>query len=272
MKKTLLTLLITMLFSATYLNAQTKTWDFSNTTIWPLTAGIGLNEMVVDGLGLFPIATNTNFGAINASSNTFSDGFVGTNRFQMNGGGGGTAGTLLPIQRYVYFTVNGACTVKVWFKTGSNTSTRTVLCTNGTTLLGSGTSNDSATGGTNADSVIFTANVSAAAAAVGKIYIFGDTTSNNLYKIEVTGATVNTPALGLNNFELNAVNVFSNGKQINVLNVTSETQVNVYNMTGALVKSFATSSDTNFELLNSGLYIVNVNSAEGQKSVKVLVK
>jgi hypothetical protein len=43
-------------------------------------------------------------------------------------------------------------------------------------------------------------------------------------------------------------------------------------MTGALVKSFTTSSDTDFELLNSGLYIVNVNSNEGQKSVKVLVK
>jgi hypothetical protein len=269
MKKTLLTFLFTMLFSATYLNAQTKTWDFSNTTIWPLSAGIGMNEMVVDGLGLFPIATNTNFGAVNASAATFSDGFTAANRFQLNGGGGGSVGNLLPIQRYVYFTVNGACTVKVWFKTGSNGNARTVLCTNGTTLLGSGTS------GTVAgpdDLVIFTATVSAAAAAVGKIYIYGDTTSSNLYKIEVTGATVNTPALGLNNFELNAVNVFSNGKQINVLNVTSETQVNVYNMTGALVKSFATSSDTNFELLNSGLYIVNVNSAEGQKSVKVIVK
>lgn len=272
MKKTLLSLLFTMLFSATFVNAQTKTWDFSNTTIWPLSAGIGINEMVVDGLGLFPIPTNTNFGAINASSNTFSDGFVGTNRFQMNGGGGGTAGTLLPTQRYVYFTVNGACTVKVWFKTGSNTSTRTMLCTNGTTLLGSGTSNDSATGGTNGDSVIFTATISSAAASVGKIYIFGDTTANNLYKIEVTGATVNTPALGVNNFQSDAVNVFSNGNQINVFNVISETKVNVYNMTGALVKSFTTSTDTNFELLNSGLYIVNVNSAEGQKSVKVLVK
>lgn len=271
MKKTLLTFLFTMLFSATYLNAQTKTWDFSNTTIWPLTTGIGNNEMVVDGLGLFPITTNTNFGAVNASAATFSDGYAGTNRFQMNGGGGVTAPVYLPVQRYVYFTVNGACTLKVWFKTGSNGSTRTIFCTNGTTLLGSASSNDSATGGTNADTVILSTNISAAAAAVGKIYIYGDQ-SNNLYKIEVTGATVNTPALGLNNFELNAVNVFSNGKQINVLNVTSETQVNVYNLTGSLVKSFATSSDTNFELLNSGLYIVNVNSAEGQKSVKVIVK
>lgn len=271
MKKTLLTFLFTMLFSATFINAQTKTWDFSNTTIWPLTTGIGNNEMVVDGLGLFPIATNTNFGAVNASAATFSDGFVGANRFQMNGGGGVTAPVYLPVQRYVYFTVNGGCTVKVWFKSGSNGSTRTIFCTNGTTLLGSASSNDSATGGTNADTVILTTTISAAAASVGKIYIYGDQ-ANNLYKIEVTGATVNTPALGLNNFDLNAVNVFSNEKQINILNVTSETKVNVYNMTGALVKSFATSTDTNFELLNSGLYIVNVNSAEGQKSVKVLVK
>lgn len=267
MKKTLLTLLITMLFSATFVNAQTKTWDFSNTTIWPLTAGIGNNEIVVDQLGLFPIATNTNFGAVNQSNATFSDGYTGTNRFQMNGGGGVAAPVYLPIQRYVYFTANGACTLKVWFKSGSNGATRNIFCTNGTTLLGTGTSNS----GSNTDTVVFTTNISAAQAAVGKIYIYGDS-ANNLYKIEVTGATVNTPALGLNNFELNAVNVFSNEKQINILNVTSETQVNIYNMTGALVKSFATSTDTNFELLNSGLYIVNVNSAEGQKSVKVLVK
>lgn len=271
MKKTLLTFLFTMLFSATFINAQTKVWDFSNTTIWPLTTGIGSNEMVVDGLGLFPIATNTNFGAVNQSNATFSDGFVGTNRFQLNGAGGVAAPVYLPVQRYLYFTVNGGCTVKVWFKTGSNGSTRSILCTNGTTLLGSAASNDSATGGTNGDLVIFTTTISAAAASVGKIYLYGDN-SLNLYKIEVTGATVNTPSLGLNDFDLNAVNVFSNDKQINILNVSSETQVNVYNMTGALVKSFVTSTDTNFELLNSGFYIVNVNSAEGQKSVKVLVK
>jgi hypothetical protein len=274
MKKTLLTLLFTTLISATYITAQTKVWDFGNNLggFWPITAsgvGISTNETIVDNLGLFAYASGgtaiTNFGAVNASSATFSDSYVGANRFQLNGGGGGTVGNLLPVQRYVYFTVDGACTVKVWFKTGSNGSARTILVTNGTTLLGSGTS---LTSGGVGDLVIVTATVSAANAAVGKIYIYGDTQSSNLYKIEVTGANV----LANNNFQQEtSVNVFSNGKQINVFNVISETQVNVYSMTGALVKSFATLSDTNFEL-NSGLYIVNVNSAEGQKSVKVLVK
>ncbi|MEY3501708.1 MAG: hypothetical protein RL308_3381 [Bacteroidota bacterium] len=267
MKKTLLLLIFPLLFSASYVEAQTKVWDFGNNLggFWPLSAGIGSTEIIVDNLGLFPIATNTNFGAITASSATFSDGYVGANRFQLNGGGGGTAGNLLPSQRYVYFTVDGACTVKVWFKTGSNGNARTVLVTNGTTLLGSGTSGTVA--GPN-DLVIITANVSAANAAVGKIYIYGDTTSSNLYKIEVTGANV----LANNDFQHEAsVNVFSNGKLVNLANVVSETQVNVYNMTGALVKSFSTSTDMNFDL-NSGFYIVNVKSAEGQKSVKVLIK
>ena len=42
-------------------------------------------------------------------------------------------------------------------------------------------------------------------------------------------------------------------------------------MTGALVKSVKASENTSFEL-QSGVYIVNAKSAEGEKSVKVLVQ
>ncbi len=277
MKRKLLLIILPLLFLATIGNAQTKVWDFGNdTTHWPLGTGIGNAEMVVDGLGLYPIATNTNFGAITANAAAFSDGYTSVNRFQMNGGGNtsANAGALLPTQRYVYFTVDGACTVKVWFKTGSNGATRKVMCTNGSVLLGSGTSNDSATGGVNADLVIFTATVSAANALGNKIYIYGDTTANNLYKIEVTGANITTPPVTLNNFqaEQSSVNVFSNGNQISIANVKSDSKIEVYNMAGALVKTMTTSSDVNFNIETSGFYIVNVESAEGKKSVKVTVK
>jgi hypothetical protein len=270
MKKKLLLLILPMLFTALSVNAQTKVWDFGNDIVtWPLSAGIGSNEIVKDQLGLFPIATNTNFGAITASAATFTDGYTAVNRFQLNGGGGGTAGNLLPTQRYLYFTVDGACTVKVWFKTGSNGSARTVLCTNGTTLLGSGTSIG---GATPVDLVIFTATISAAQAAVGKIYIYGDTTANNIYKVEVTGANVTTPALATQNFQKELdITVYTKQNKIFLSNLKSTTQVNVYNVLGALVKTAQVDADTSLDV-NSGVYIVNAKSADGEKSVKVIVQ
>jgi hypothetical protein len=270
MKKTLLYFILPMLFTVSAINAQTKVWDFGNdVATWPLTAGIGSTEIVKDQLGLFPIATNTNFGAVNANVATFTDGYTSVNRFQLNGGGGGTLGNLLPTQRYVYFTVDGACTVKVWFKTGSNGSARTVLCTNGSELLGSGTS----VGGiTPVDLVIFTANISSAQAAVGKIYIYGDTQSSNLYKIEVTGANVTTPALSTSSFKKELdITVYAKQNKIFLSNLKSSTKVNVYNVLGSLVKSVQADADTSLDI-NSGVYIVNAKSVDGEKSVKVIVQ
>jgi hypothetical protein len=270
MKKQLLFIISTVLLTVSFSNAQTKVWDFGNNLggFWPTSTGIGNAEIVVDGLGLFPIATNTNFGAVNANVAAFPDGYSATQRFQLNGGGGGVLGNLLPIQRYLYFTVDGACTVTVWFKTGSNGTSRSVLCTNGTTLLGSGTANN----GTNGDLVIFTANVSAADAAVGKIYIYGDTASSNLYKVEVSGANITTPSLSSQDFNADTVNIFANGKQVSVLNVKSDAKIEVFNMLGALVKSVNTSSDVNIDMETAGFYIVNVTSKEGKKSTKVSIK
>lgn len=276
-----------MLFSALSINAQTI-WDFGNSTssingasavaAWPVTAsGVGTigadTNAVIDKLGLFsndPANSDiVTFGAVNASGATFTDGYIAVNRFQLNGGGGGTAGNLLPTQRYVYFTVDGACTVKVWFKTGSNGSARKVMCTNGEVLLGSGTS----VGGiTPVDLVIFTANISAVQAAVGKIYIYGDTATSNLYKIEVTGANVTTPALANKNFQKELdITVYATQNKIFLSNIKSSTKVNVYNVLGALVKTAQVDADSSLDI-NSGVYIVNAKSADGEKSVKVIVQ
>jgi|SRR6218665_497886 len=266
MKTKLLSSLFAMMLFSSFSNAQTKVWDFGNNrTTWPISSGI-TEETVVDNLGLFPISTNTNFGAITSNNTTFDDGYVGAYRFQMNGGGGVTAPVYTPVQRYVYFDVSGACQVKVWFKTGSNGSARTVFVTDGSAVVGSATTNS----GSNLDTAIITANYTAAAG--GRIYIYGDTACN-LFKIQVTGATVNT-TLAVDHFQTaSAVNVFAKGKQITVSNVLSNTQIDIYSITGALVKSVKTASDISLDTnLTSGLYIVKVQSAQGQKAVKVAIQ
>ncbi|MGO4772326.1 T9SS type A sorting domain-containing protein [Flavobacterium sp. W22_SRS_FK3] len=293
MKRKLLYLTTVLLFSVGFINAQTTVWDFGNSTSsinggnstasWSITAaGVGTigadTDAVLNKLGLYsnsPTSLNdiVNFGAVNNSapadftSVTDGESYAGQNRFQLNGGGSPTAGTFVPTQRYLYFNVDGACTVKVWFKTGSNGTARTIVCTNGAVVLGSGTSNSGGTG----DLVVFTATITAQQAAVGKIYIYADGSTSNLYKIQVSGANVTTPSLGVNDFQADASsNVYSNGKSVFVSNVKSDTQVDVYGISGALVKSFKTGADTSFDL-NTGLYVVRSKSAEGEKTAKVLV-
>lgn len=265
MRKKLLSFVLPILFFGTIVNAQTKIWDFANdTSTWPLSDGYAAQSgpVVVDDLGLYPAggAGNSNFGLVNANSFTFSDGFTTVNRFQPNGGGS-AGGTFLPSQRYLFFSVSGACTVKIWARTGGG-GTRNVLITDGTNLIATGG------GSTSGEEIILTANVSAANASAGFIYIYSDQACN-YYKLEVTGATVNPP-LSLDNLNKSTTNVFGAGNQVYVQNVTSNTEVRVYGITGALVKSFNTTSDVNFEL-NKGLYIVNVKSEEGEKAVKVLM-
>ena len=60
------------------------------------------------------------------------------------------------------------------------------------------------------------------------------------------------------------------GNRIYVSNVKSSTEVKIYAITGALVKEFKTNSDMDFAF-KSGLYIATVKTAEGQKSVKLLL-
>ncbi|QBZ98891.1 T9SS type A sorting domain-containing protein [Flavobacterium sangjuense] len=276
MKTKLLSITLMMVLFTSITKAQTKIWDFGNdTTTWPVTgSGVGTigadTQAVIDNLGLFsndPSASGdiVNFGSINASAASFSDGFTAVNRFQLNGAGYPSAGGFIPMptQRYIFFDVNGACTVKVWFKTGSNGTVRTVYVTDGTATVGSGASNS----GGNADLVIVTANATAA----GRYYIYADAACN-LYKVSVVGATVNT-VLANNDFQTTSpVKAYTNGRQIHLSNVLSKTQVEVYSVTGALIRTINTEADTSFDVLNAGVYILKIKSEEGQKSVKVVVQ
>ncbi|MGV3459799.1 MAG: T9SS type A sorting domain-containing protein [Flavobacterium sp.] len=271
MRTKLLSIIAVMALSSGIASAQ-KTWDFGNDhTTWPLIGGYA-NNTVVDNLGMFANESGsiTNFGATTANNASFSDGYTATYRFQTNGAGftSSTGFVNTPVQRFVHFDVSGNCTVKVWFRSGSASSARTAYVTDGTATLGSVTTTTE-TGG---DYGIVTA---ANTGGPKKIYVFGDQ-SINIYKIQVIGATVASPApivLANEQFTaLNAIKVFANQKQVSVANVTEATKVDVYSLTGALVKSFSTEEDTNFDLSATGLYIVNLSSGNGRKSVKVLMQ
>jgi len=275
MKKKLLYLTSIVLFSVTAINAQTTVWDFGNSTSklndgssftsWPLDAvGVSANK-TVDLLGLFPGASSGNFGKVNTGS---SGAFVGDSytagiRFQL-GGGGGVTSPAKPTAKYLSFNVSGACTVKVWAKTSTNTAIRNLYVTDGTTQYGVGTTNS----GGNGDTAITNATVTAA----GTLYIYSDA-GHNLYKIEVSGATVSAVTLGTSDFDKadSKVTVFGTTGKINIGNITSATKISVYSVSGALVKSTETSGDVSLSA-KKGAYIVKAQSEEGVKTVKVLVK
>lgn len=263
MKKALLILAAGLMSSV--LIAQVtlpKTWDFGNdTTNWPLSSGTGVVDKTVDHLGLYGNASGsiTNFAAITATSYTFSDNYTGANRLQLNGAGYSSGSfSTTPTQRYLYFDVNGSATVKIWFRSGSNSSARTVFVTDGASVLAQATTDTSGTG------VIFTAEKSNT--GTQRLYVFGDAACN-IYKMTVTAGTLAT-----SNSLKNTAKIFANGNQVFLKGFNSETAVSVYTMSGALVKSInMKSSDTAFDL-NPGMYLVNVKSDKGSVSQKVMVK
>lgn len=68
-----------------------------------------------------------------------------------------------------------------------------------------------------------------------------------------------------------SANVKAIGNRIFVSNVKSNTEINLYSITGAMVKSLKTGVDTDFSV-KPGLYIATLKTAEGQKSVKLLAR
>ncbi len=77
-------------------------------------------------------------------------------------------------------------------------------------------------------------------------------------------------ALGTNKYDaVTSVNAVAYKNNIVVSNVKSNTQVLVYGLNGALVKTLQVNADTSFNL-NAGIWIVVLKNNEGQKSVKVM--
>lgn len=153
MKKTLLlTALVAIAIFSINAQGANKVWNFgSNTTLFPLSSGIGAGpdkSVYVDGLGIHTgTVTNTNMGAITASVKTFTSQSLGelsfANRFQFNGGGytgSSTADAVptvnMPTQRYLSIAVGGNSTLYCIGITGSNDSDRKIFVTDGTNLVG----------------------------------------------------------------------------------------------------------------------------------------
>ena len=266
MKKKLLFLVLAGFAFTTISTAQTV-WDFGNSTDWPVVSGYETNT-VVQNFGIFPGANPegvaySNTGQVESSnSGAFTDGYTATKRFKFNGSsyeGGFSPLTTPPTKRYFYFAVAGPVTVKVWFRTGGS-GLRTVYVTDGSNVIGSLGSE------TSGDRLILTANYTGTAAT--NLFITSDN-GNNIMKIEVTGTLGTTQTLGIDDFNQVTTKVHSYKDQVFISNVLTASEVKVYNIMGALVKSFTTTTDTDFQLNQSGLYIVNIKTEEGEKSVKV---
>jgi len=260
MKKSLLLLAFAVVATVGNVKAQT-TWDFASAA-WPVTSG-ELTSTVKNNLALVPgPATVVNFAAVEASTASFPDGYPGTKRFKLNGGGYTSTGVnTTPTQRYIYFKTNGNSSINIWYKNGGS-GDRTMYIGTGTSILTSKTYSNSN------DGLILTYDYVGPAA---NIYIYGDQ-SLNIYKI--TATNVGTTVLGVNDVKKDMkATVATNGNKVMISNLESKnTQVNVFNANGSLVKAMTTSADTNFEVNTKGLYIVNLKSEAGEKSVKVLVR
>lgn len=61
------------------------------------------------------------------------------------------------------------------------------------------------------------------------------------------------------------------GDRVYISNVTAKTTVNIYSITGALVKTIETNEDMNFDF-KPGLWLTTIKTADGLKSKKLLVQ
>jgi len=169
-------MMLPMLFMPLVSMAQDKIWDpGNNSTLWPVRASSTTLNVVTDGLS--EIAGGSAFGQVALNNSTWPDGYTSTQRVQFNGASAVTANK--PTTRYFSFPVNGPVEVKVWWKIGGSGS-RTLSISDGTTVLGSLNSSDTAAG------LILTCYYTGGA---GIIYIYSSLQANYLQKIEVSTRT-----------------------------------------------------------------------------------
>jgi hypothetical protein len=263
MKKLLFSLMFAGISAVTF-NAQSKTWDFSDTAKFP--AGAISADKTVDGLSF--VTGGSNLTIATNSLATFDDGYAPTQRLQFGGNSysGSTnpalGATVMPTRRYLQFAVSSNTTIKFWARGGG--ANRSILISDET---GKVLSSTTFAGNTTADIAVTTYNYTGSA---GNILITTGSGDNSLYKIEVT----NTETMAVGDVKSNnKLNAFSSGNRIYIKDLESKnTLISVYSANGNLVKSFKTNSDTDFDVNIKGVYIVNLKSEAGEKSVKVMIK
>lgn len=307
MKKQLLYFASILLFSASAVNAQTQVWDFganamgtgftdmitvaNQTTCALFTAGSQTGGLTSNSTSVNTLAATAAFGVLsintsagdrwrtdNASlvrydnelNNTIGGsavtpvftGATTSGRLAFNGGGHKT-------RRYIIITLAAGQTMTIYWKSSVTTA--------GSLDVRGPVTSSISYGATAATSEMRTSKFTATVAGDYKIGTNLDlTTSTDPQKLELYRIYLADVNAGINlsedDFDLDAsLDIFSIKNQVYVSNVTETTNIQVYSITGALVKSISATENTSFEL-NSGIYIVKTKSSKGSKTVKVLVK
>lgn len=261
MKTKLLSIILPLALISTAVQAQDKVWDFGNdTTNWPISSTAVTTTTEVDGLTLEP-GDGSSFGVIDGNNASWGEDYSASQRFKFGGNSGidpADGEEFMPTRRYMTFSVDGPVSIKIWFRPSGGGTPRALYVTDGTSTV---THFDS-TGSTDPQYMEADYNGSA-----GQLYVFCAGNAFNLYKLEISSTLLATKK-----FE-NSVSsrIMAIGSTIHVSNVKSATQIDIYSITGARVKSFSTNNNTSFDF-NSGLYIATVKTAEGQNSVKMVVQ
>lgn len=263
MKRKLQQLSACLVLIATSMNAQEKVWDFGNDeTNWPVNPTAITADTTVDGLTLVP-GDGSGFGIVEANTAIWEDGYTSVNRFRFGGNSGidPSNGTdFMPTRRYLTFQVDGPVSVKLWFRPGGSSVPRALYVTNGVDEV---VTFYESLGDT--DPHYMEANYNG---GPGTLVVLCAGNAFNLNKIQISS----TLLLNSDAFESEVkTEVKAIADRVYVSNVKSTSTINIYNLTGSLVKSVETNSDLDFSL-DTGIYIASINSAEGQKAVKLIVQ
>jgi hypothetical protein len=310
MKKKLLYFTSLLLFSAVSVNAQIDVWDFGaeqlatpaynnmiqvntinenlNTTVivantagfkWPLTVSVGAagNTLAAGGIVVIGKLTLTPGADRIRTTNTTITRYDSTN--------GAPVGVTGVYPAFVGATNTGMINFQgVGSASARNISMDLAAGESATFFI-----QTTATGSTYTTGLLNYVVPSGAAAIASKTL-----TSGQLYEIHITAdvagkytiydsqfklslyrayrGNVTNALLGTKNFQKTLdVNVYAKDGKIFLSNIKSSTKVEVYSVLGSLVKSTQADADNSLDI-NSGVYIVKVKSAEGEKSVKVVVQ
>ncbi|WP_439132942.1 T9SS type A sorting domain-containing protein [Polaribacter sp.] len=273
MKKKLLLLTLTFAVFCLTQNAQTKVWDFGGDsnytsadqiTMWPVVSFNAAEATTVEKDGLFLVGDSDGdkFGQVeNSGGKTWDEGtadeYKAINRFKFNGGSNPDDNNLNPTHSYMYFPVSGPVSVKVWYRSGGS-SERTLYISDETSVLSEVTKTD--------DTEAYT--ITADYAGTGENIKIYCSNSFNLYKIEVTGAGAATLSLTpIQETIKTKVKAYNN--RIYISNVNTKTEVKIYSITGALVKTINTTRNTNIGIKN-GLWVAKIKTDKGKKTLKLL--
>lgn len=254
MRKKLLFLSLPFLLFTVFAQAQDHVWDFGNDeTNFPVGPAFS-DTQVIDGLTL--VAGGSSFGTVEPNSGTWSDGYSSTNRFKSEGNSSVDASGL-PTRRYMEFPVTGPVSVKLWFRFSGSSTPRAVVIADNT---GAEIVRFDSVGDT--DRRYIEADYTGSASS---ILVFSEGNAVNYYKLEVSSTLLNVDDVDL----IPEIDVRSVKNKVFVSNVTSDVEINVYNITGVLVKTIKTNEDLNFQL-EPGIYIAHAISSGKSQTFKLL--